>query len=290
MNLLTLIKKHLKGVLFILFLLLLENVAWIIEPTLFGNVIDAFIAKADKNNLEAQLAHIFPLLVWVGVYLINSGSGTLRRLAEPSVFQRMYVEIVSKVAEMCKSINLKPNRAAARVQMSEEYVTFMQYRVPEIFEQVISISGAIIALCFFDWRIAMACLFIAGPMFFLGNLYTKKVVPMQSELHDTFEHMYDTFASHNPQRIKRTFASIANINTSMAKWGALNFGVIRLILLIIFILVLYIAIDLNDFTTGSIYSIVAYLWTFVASVEYIPELLESNASLTDLTRRINSPE
>ncbi len=69
-----------------------------------------------------------------------------------------------------------------------------------------------------------------------------------------------------------------------------NFGFIRLILLIIFIFVLYIAIDLDDFTTGSIYSIVAYLWTFVGSIEYIPELLESNASITDLNKRINSVE
>ena len=290
MNLFTLIKKHLKGILFILFLLLLENVAWIIEPTLFGNLIDAFIAKADKENLEAQLAHIFPLIVWVGVYILNSGSGTLRRLTEPKVFQKVYVEIVSKVALMCETLNLKPERASARVQLSEEYVTFMQYRIPEIFEQIISITGAVIALYFFDWRIALACLCIAGPMVFLANMYTKRVVPMQTELHDTFEHMYETFASRDKAKIKHTFSNIANINTRMAKWGALNFGVIRIILLVVFILVLYIAIDLNDFTTGSIYSIVAYLWTFVASIEYVPELLESSASLTDLTRRINSPE
>ena len=60
----------------------------------------------------------------------------------------------------------------------------------------------------------------------------------------------------------------------------------RLALLVIFIAVLYIAIDLDDFSTGAIYSIVAYIWTFITTSEYIPELLESWTSLKDISRRL----
>jgi hypothetical protein len=56
----------------------------------------------------------------------------------------------------------------------------------------------------------------------------------------------------------------------------------------IFLVVLYIAIDLDDFTTGKIYSIVAYLWTFVTSTEYLPDLLESYASLRDIQDRLRT--
>jgi hypothetical protein len=61
-------------------------------------------------------------------------------------------------------------------------------------------------------------------------------------------------------------------------------------LLAIFLTVLYISIDLDDFTTGTIYSIVAYLWTFVSSTEYLPELLESWTSLRELRSRIHREE
>jgi hypothetical protein len=61
----------------------------------------------------------------------------------------------------------------------------------------------------------------------------------------------------------------------------------RFILLFIFLAVLYISIDLDDFTTGSIYSIVAYIWTFVTSSEYLPELMESWTSLKDVSNRLN---
>jgi hypothetical protein len=61
----------------------------------------------------------------------------------------------------------------------------------------------------------------------------------------------------------------------------------RIILLFIFLAVLYISIDLDDFTTGSIYSIVAYIWTFITSSEYLPELMESWTSLKDVSSRLN---
>jgi len=50
--------------------------------------------------------------------------------------------------------------------------------------------------------------------------------------------------------------------------------------------VLFIAIDLDDFTTGNIYSIVAYIWTFITSSEYLPELMESWTSLRDISKRL----
>jgi hypothetical protein len=60
----------------------------------------------------------------------------------------------------------------------------------------------------------------------------------------------------------------------------------RFVLLGVFLAVLYIAIDLDDFTTGNIYTIVAYIWTFVTSSEYLPELMESFTSLKDISGRL----
>jgi hypothetical protein len=43
-------------------------------------------------------------------------------------------------------------------------------------------------------------------------------------------------------------------------------------------------------TTGKIHSIVAYLWAFIASTEYFPELMESLASVKDLNTRFSLDE
>lgn len=116
------------------------------------------------------------------------------------------------------------------------------------------------------------------------------MLSLQSDLHDTKEQAFDIFATEDIDAIRSHYERIARNEKRIAYWGALNFGVIRLCLLGIFLLVLYISIDMDDFTTGSIYSIVAYLWTFVSSTEYLPELLESSTSIRDISRRLEVEE
>lgn len=64
----------------------------------------------------------------------------------------------------------------------------------------------------------------------------------------------------------------------------------KILLIVIFIAVLFICVDVDKFTTGRIYSIVAYLWTFIASTDYLPELMESLASVKDLNVRFSTEE
>jgi hypothetical protein len=56
--------------------------------------------------------------------------------------------------------------------------------------------------------------------------------------------------------------------------------------MIVFVVILFICVDVDKFATGQIYSIVSYLWTFIASTEYLPGLLESLTSLKDLDSRM----
>lgn len=142
----------------------------------------------------------------------------------------------------------------------------------------------------FDYRISIACLIVTLPITVIGQIYNKKVSLYQKDLHDNFENVVDEFSTKQPAEIKRFYLSMASIQEKIGKWNSFNFGFMRFVLLIIFIVVLYISIDLDDFSTGNIYSIVAYLWTFVTSIEYIPELLESRTSFKDISNRIKEKE
>jgi hypothetical protein len=62
------------------------------------------------------------------------------------------------------------------------------------------------------------------------------------------------------------------------------------LLVIIFVAVLFICVDVDKFSTGMIYSIVAYLWTFIAQTDYLPDLMESLGSVKDLNDRFNRDE
>jgi hypothetical protein len=75
--------------------------------------------------------------------------------------------------------------------------------------------------------------------------------------------------------------------TSIARWNSFSFTVVKTLLVIIFVVVLFICVDVDNFSTGKIYSIVAYLWTFIGQTDYLPELMESLGSIKDLNIRFD---
>ena len=290
MNLLEITKQNKKGFSIIFVLLFIEQIAWVLEPTLFGNLIDVFIEDKNFLTLFSTPARLFPFLFWVGAYLINSGSGAFRRSLEPKIFQRMLAKIVGKIAEQSEKEKIDPSIAAGRAQLSLEYITFFQYRVPEAIEQVIAITGAVAALTIFDYRISLACLIVAVPLIYMGQIYNTKVAILQKSFHDDYENLFTIFAKKDKDEVQRFYSSIEKVKHKIGIWNAANFSIMRFVLLIIFMAVLIIAIDMNEFSTGNIYAIVAYLWTFMSSVEYLPELMESRVAIMDISRRIKTNE
>lgn len=287
MDLFSLFKRFRNGIILAIGLVVIENLAWIVEPTVFGNVIDAFI---DKGFTLREAAFLIPLLVWIGVFLVNSFVGALRRSVDQRIYLGMFTDIATDVARIAAQRGHTISRTAARAGLSREYISFFQYRLPEILEQTIAIGGAIVALFFFDWRIAATCAVIIVPLLLVTRMSNRRILALQRELHDQREREFDTFGTQDLTRIRTFYTDLARPQQRIANWGAINFGIVRFSLLVIFIIVLYIAIDLDEFTTGNIYSIVAYLWTFVTSSEYLPELMESWTSLQDISRRVKADE
>ncbi len=286
MKLTELLARFKKGISLAVGLVIVEHVAWIVEPAVFGKVIDALIERA-SGQASSLNASLFPLFLWIGVFAINSGTGVIRRIVDQKIYLSMFTQLATEISTVAKEKKIRASKTAALAQLSEQYITFFQYRVPEIIEQVVQIGGTVIALAVFDWRISITCLTIVFPLLFINKIYTRKVSTLQKDAHDTFENTYDVFSSQKAEEIRNYYTKSAGIKQKIANWGALNFGVMRFILLFIFLAVLYISIDLDDFTTGSIYSIVAYIWTFVTSSEYLPELMESWTSLKDVSNRLN---
>jgi hypothetical protein len=73
--------------------------------------------------------------------------------------------------------------------------------------------------------------------------------------------------------------------TKIARWNAFTYSTVKVLLAVIFIAVLFICVDVDRFSTGRIYSVVAYLWTFIGQTDYLPDLMESLGSLRDLNTR-----
>jgi len=271
------------GITLALSLVLIEKVAWIIEPTVLGDVIDAMIGA---HGFPAFGPALFPVLLWVFIFSLNSGVGAYRRSRSEKIFLNIYCELATSIAVNTRDQKLSPSKATARAELSREYISFFQYRIPEIIEQGIDIFGTIIALSLFDWRLSVVCLCMVVPLTFISYFYSKKISVCQKHFHDSREDAYNIFVTQDPEKVRQYCNRMAQWQQRIANWGAFNFGVVRIFLLGIFLVILYIAIGFDNFSTGNIYSITAYVWTFVTSSEYLPEQLESWTSIRDISSRL----
>jgi ABC-type multidrug transport system fused ATPase/permease subunit len=156
--------KYKHSITIILLFVIIENVSFIIAPTFFGKLPDSLI---DHFYDHEKADYIYPLVIWIIVYLIIVVGGTFHRLFNGSIYSKMYANIA-----------------------------FFKERLPSV----------------------------------------------------------------------------------------------KVLLVIIFIGILFICVDVDKFTAGRIYAVVAYLWTFIASTDYLPEHMESLASVRDLNVRFTTDE
>ena len=287
MTIIQVVKRFKYSIAFVLSFVLLENIAWIIEPTFFGKLLDALIERFyDKEKVN----YLLPMLIWIIIYLLNVLGGTLHRLFSGSVYAKMHADIATTVIVHSKRKNHPVSQMFARAELAKEYIIFLKERLPEVTWQLSATFGAIIALFFYDWRIAGVALAVVFPIGIINNIYRKRVVTLQKDLHDSREDQYKVLEEKNVATIQKFYFDMIPPQTKIARWSSIDYGIIKVLLMIIFIIILFICVDLDNFSTGKIYSIVAYIWTFIASTDYIPGLMESLTSVRELSTRLAEEE
>ncbi len=276
------ILKYKRSIALILMFVFIENLAWIIEPTFFGKLLDALIGHFyDHETLD----YFIPLMVWILVYFINVIGGSLHRLFSGGTYAKMYADVATEVIDESKLRKDKYSKMLVRSELVKEYIVFFKERLPEILWQLSASCGAVIALFFYDYRIGLVCLLIIPPVLYINNLSRKKITILQKDIHDNQEELYKLIEDRDISSIHKFFDNMISPRTKIARWSSFSFTTVKTLLVGIFIVVLFICVDVDNFSTGKIYSIVAYLWTFIGQTDYLPELMESLGSIRDLNMR-----
>lgn len=111
--------------------------------------------------------YIFPLVIWIIVYLINVIGGTLHRLFNGIIYSKMYANVATEVVFDSKCREDQFSKMLVRAELFKEYITFFKERLPEVMWQLSATAGAIIALFFYDYRIALVCVTVVIPVAFI---------------------------------------------------------------------------------------------------------------------------
>jgi len=279
--------KYKYSIALVLLFVLIENISFIIEPTFFGKLLDSLI---DHFYDHEKADYMYPLIIWIIVYLINVVGGTLHRLFNGIVYSKMYSNIATDVVLKLNCNKDQFSKILVRGELVKEYITFFKERLPEVMWQLSATAGAIIALFFYDYRIALVCVVVIIPIGFINNLNRKKVTHLQKDIHDNQEDLFSLIETRDATKISKFYGNTIAPKIMISRWNAFGYSTVKILLVIVFVGILFLCVDVDKFTTGRIYSIVAYLWTFIASTDYLPELMESIASVKDLNARFGKDE
>lgn len=129
--------KYKYSIALILLFVLVENVSFIIEPTFFGKLLDSLI---DHFYDREKVDYIYPLIIWIIVYLINVVGGTLHRLFNGSIYSKMYANIASEVVIESKCREDQFSKMLVRAELVKEYIAFFKERLPEVMESLASVK------------------------------------------------------------------------------------------------------------------------------------------------------
>ncbi len=202
----------------------------------------------------------------------------------------MYADIATRVIVNSQKQGHAPPRSWHGLNWQGSISYFSRNGLPEVSWQFFATGGGVIALFFYDWRIAAVAFFVIFPVVYINNIYRRNVVTLQKDIHDTREDLYRLVNEKNTIMIHQYYHDMVPPQNKIAKWNSIDYAVIKVLLMIIFIVVLFICVDVDNFSTGKIYAIVSYIWTFIASTDYLPGLMESLTSVKDLSSRLKEED
>ena len=128
----------------------------------------------------------------------------------------MYASIATEVVIESKCREDQFSKMLVRAELVKEYIAFFKERLPEVMWQLTATAGAIIAIFFYDYRIAMVCLAVIIPIAYINNLNRKKVTFLQKNIHDNQEELFHLIESRDTSKIRQFYLNTISPKTRIA--------------------------------------------------------------------------
>ncbi|MGF6099620.1 ABC transporter six-transmembrane domain-containing protein [Enterobacter sp. A4] len=271
--------RHRKKLAVTFFLVVAENVTFLLYPVLAGIAINAILAG---KTLNAALYGLMVLCMWL--------IGAARRSIDTRTFARIYAGLAVSVVLAQRRYQLNHSAIAARVTLSREYVDFFEMHLPLLITSLSSLFGAAIMLLFIEFWAGVMCFAIVFILLGFVSGYARKNEWLFMRLNNRLEKDVDYVHKAGTAPLHRHYATLARLRIALSDreaWGYLWVGVLVAAL---FTLTIVWMTRSTGITAGHIYSVMTYMWMFATSLDDAPQLLEKFSQLRDIGKRVSTDD
>lgn len=271
--------RHRKKLAVTFFLVVAENVTFLLYPVLAGIAINAILAG---ETLNAALYGLMVLCMWF--------IGAARRSVDTRTFARIYAGLAVSVVQAQRKYQLNHSAIAARVTLSREYVDFFEMHLPLLITSLSSLFGAAIMLLFIEFWAGVMCFAIVFILLGFVSGYARKNEWLFMRLNNRLEKEVDYVHKAGTATLHRHYSTLARLRIALSDreaWGYLWVGVLVAAL---FTLTIVWMTRSTGITAGHIYSVMTYMWMFATSLDDAPQLLEKFSQLRDIGKRVSTDD
>ncbi|ELY2743384.1 ABC transporter six-transmembrane domain-containing protein [Cronobacter turicensis] len=273
----TLARRHRKKLFVTFFLVIAENVTYLLYPVLAGICINAIL---EGNVWNAMLYGLMVLFIWL--------LGATRRSVDTRTFARIYAGLAVSVVLAQRQKSLNHSTIAARVALSREFVDFFELHLPTLITSVASMAGAAVMLLLIEFWTGIACLGILAVLACFLTPFTRRNEALYGRLNNRLEKEIDMVTHAAPRALQRHYQLLARLRITLSDREAMGYFTIGVLAALLFSFTVVMMTQSAAINAGHIYSVMTYMWMFVTSLDDAPQLLEKYSQLKDIGKRVTT--
>jgi ABC-type multidrug transport system fused ATPase/permease subunit len=253
----------------------LENVAELLYPTAIGLAIDGL--------LNGNPGRVVPLIaLWFGHLVV----GLVRHVYDTRLFTRIYADMVGDMIGRQRAQNENDNHVAARVALSREMVSFFETEIPAIATGLIRLVGAILMLTYYDTTIGLLALALMVPVAWVNARFAALSYRLNGALNDRLEREIAIVVGAPLRQVFRHFGKVRFWRVRISDAEARTWGLIELIMMVLTLGALLRLAGVDGATTGTIYAVLAYVWSLYDAINDMPAIVQNVARVHDIGERV----
>jgi ABC-type multidrug transport system fused ATPase/permease subunit len=253
----------------------LENVFELLYPLVIGLTIDRLLQGSYLG-----------LIALVSIWLLHTVIEVGRNIYDTRAFAQIYSHLATSIVLEQKQQNIPTSQIVARSSLSREFVDFFEQDIPHIMTALFGFIGAWVMLLVYDVQIALYCLLLCVPLSGLNYFYAQKSLGLNHQLNNQLEREVDILGGEHPENVQLHFQRLSRIRIQLSNTAALNWGVMELWIIVLFMAVMIRAVMLFGSQPGEIYAVISYTWNYRQSLDVVPTLVQQLGRLHDIGERM----
>lgn len=272
----SILKKYRFKVSVTLTLVILELVASLLYPLFIGFAINDLLNKSSEGVVMLIALTIVSILI-----------GALRRFIDSRVYGKIFEVIAQDLVKDEYEKNHSASKTSARISLLSELIEFFENTFPEIVGTLVGTIGTLVIIWTINRHIFFLCL-LAIILIMLVYALTSKLNWNWNKLYnDEAEQLVTRLEVKNPSIMKQHFKSIIKLNIKLSDLEVVNFSLVTLIAMSIFIVSLLIITKEDTLLYGTVFSILMYVFEFVERVIVLPLYYQHLIRLQEISNRLS---